>query len=664
MQDILSPADDAQLIANGYSPIACQGKAAVAHGWQHEPITVPRLAAMRELHPQARNTGLRCDDLVVLDIDVRNADHVALIEALASELLGSTCLRRVGSKGCALVYKAAIPIRKMAVITAAPVKGEFADKIEVLGIGLQFVAFGIHPDTAKPWVWTGKDDFDETATPLNVPAGSLPVVSPDQLHVFLQRACGLLQALGYLAPRVRRADDHEKVQREHDAEEDSALNISRASEHLRNCVDQRKLAVRGELGSDTIYQLACVLRERWYLSEAVITNLMLDIWYPYCTPNDLTDDAASIISHAVSYIQNEPGARALPPAAAAFKAALDKLDLEPENEPGEVDDPNAPVILITADANFDDGDEPVCADDLVEGNYPELREIVPIWIERNVNTIIEGPAATHKSRDLLQDAICVQAGLPVKGQQQVERCEVLYLNWENSANAMKRRIRNIRKFLRRDNQTPLCSLSGLSVWDLKGKKRKHILMADRNNITLTRFGKRFIRELQARKARGVHTLVIFDGLMDAVIFRDNTRNDELTATEIITLLDNWCEDLDCTMQSIIHPSRGGQRADVRGSYAASWTTKPRTLQGFDTVLSPNAPQGTGTKKGKVQPDTLLEHIWFQRTATKRSEGIQNIRIWLEYKEPGGLIPHNPQIIRVVEHAATPPSEFNEDEIPF
>src|SRR3990167_1543070 len=172
MQDILSPADDRQLIANGYSPIACQGKAAVAHGWQSGPMTDERLAAMRELHPQARNTGLRCDDLVVLDIDVRNTDHVSQLEALAYELLGSTSLRRVGSKGCALIYKAAVPSRKMAVVTEAEVKGQFADKIEVLGIGLQFVAFGIHPDTGNPWVWTGKDDFDETATPLNVPARS------------------------------------------------------------------------------------------------------------------------------------------------------------------------------------------------------------------------------------------------------------------------------------------------------------------------------------------------------------------------------------------------------------------------------------------------------------------------------------------------------------
>lgn len=667
MQDILSPVDDAQLIANGYSPIACQGKAAVAQGWQSGPMTIERLAAMRELHPQARNTGLRCDDLVVLDIDVRNTDHVSQLEALAYELLGSTSLRRVGSKGCALIYKAAVPSRKMAVVTEAEVKGQFADKIEVLGIGLQFVAFGIHPDTGKPWEWTGKDDFDETATPLNVPAGTLPVVQPDQLHLFLQRASALLQTLGYSAVSIRRADEHAKVERAPDAREDDPLNISRASEHLRNCVEQGKVAVLGALGNDTIYELAALLMDRYYLSEDMTAKLMLDIWYPHCHPNHLTDDVLSIVSHAASYIQNEPGARALPPAAETFKAALNKLDLEPVGEPGEVVDKGAPVAITMSGADYDNGIMPVCATDLLAEPYPDLRELVPIWIERNVNTILEGPSATHKSRDLLQDAICIQAGLPVKGQQ-VERSEVFYLNYENSPAAMKRRMADIRKCptLCPDNQTALVDTDGLHIWDLKGKNRQHIMMADRNGITLTRFGVRFRNLLRERGKRGIHTLIIFDGLMDAILFRDNTRNDELTASDILIILDLWCEEFDCTMQSILHPSRGAERGDFKGSYAASWTTKPRCLQSYKRVLAPNAPLssgGTGKQKGLPVADTPQEHIWFQRRVDKRSEGIEGVRVWLEYWK-GGLRPNPPKEKPRATQEASPSEETIDDEIPF
>ena len=45
--------------------------------------------------------------------------------------------------------------------------------IEVLGQGQQFIAYGIHPDTHKPFEWT---TFDQ---PLDIAADELPVLSPD-----------------------------------------------------------------------------------------------------------------------------------------------------------------------------------------------------------------------------------------------------------------------------------------------------------------------------------------------------------------------------------------------------------------------------------------------------------------------------------------------------
>ena len=48
-------------------------------------------------------------------------------------------------------------------------------KVEFLGLGQQFVAFGIHPDTGQPYRWV--DD-----TPLDVPFEALPLVDPGQLE--------------------------------------------------------------------------------------------------------------------------------------------------------------------------------------------------------------------------------------------------------------------------------------------------------------------------------------------------------------------------------------------------------------------------------------------------------------------------------------------------
>ena len=662
MQDILSPADDAQLIANGYSPIACAGKAAVAQGWQSGPITIERLAAMRELNPTARNTGIRTDDLVAIDIDVQNPEHVEKIVSLAFELLGATSLCRVGSKGCMLVYRAAAPLRKVTVLTDAVTKGDFADKIEVLGIGTQFVAFGIHPD-GMPYQWTGKDDFDETATPLNTPLETVPEVPLDRLLTFTQRGAELLNVLGYVNPRVRRSDEHEKIAREAGSNEDAEQNIDRATAHLRNLVESGKVAVLGALGNDTIYELACVLMDRFYLSEDMAGKLMLDIWYPHCHPNHLTDDVLSIVSHAASYIQNEPGARALPPVASVFGAALDKLPTDDVAEgPGEVEhDPGRAQDLQLLDENFDDGSLPISGDELSEGEYPPLREIVPGWMERNVNTMHEGPPATHKSRSLLMDALCIQAGLMVFGQK-VEKCECLYLNYENDIKEIKRRVHDIRAMLRVDNQSPEVDVSGFHLWNLN-LTNAQILIVSRDGIRITRFGKRLLKYLEDRRDAGVHTVVIFDGLMDAIVFKDNTRNDEFMAMALIRTLDLWCKQLDCSMQSIYHPGRSAERMGSIGSYAMAWSAKPRCIQTYAVILSPDAPPGNGKNKGKVTDDTPIEHKWVQRRVSKHSNGPEGARMWLQYWK-GGLRPHPPTAKRLVQPEATPPADDETDEIPF
>jgi hypothetical protein len=48
----LSAEEDARLIANGYEPIAVDGKSPRIPGWQTSDITVERLAAMREAYPE------------------------------------------------------------------------------------------------------------------------------------------------------------------------------------------------------------------------------------------------------------------------------------------------------------------------------------------------------------------------------------------------------------------------------------------------------------------------------------------------------------------------------------------------------------------------------------------------------------------------------------
>jgi RecA-family ATPase len=658
----LTPAEDAQLVSNGYEPIAVDGKAAVAHGWSSGPMTVERLAAMREAHPSARGTGLRTGHLAAIDIDVQTPEHAAAVKELAFEMLGETPLVRVGSKGFMLCYRNESPIRKVTVLTDAAAPGQFADKVEVLGTGLQFVAFGIHPTTQQPFTWIGKDQFDDVATPLTVPQSALPCVTQMVLEDFSTRCCALLNSYGYSGVRIRKAADVEKIERVSGTREDDAVNIGRAKEHLNNCVTSGHVATLGALGNDTIYELACVLMDRFYLSPDMAEQLMLEIWYPHCIPNTLEDELRLIVSHAASYIQNEPGARVLPPVSETFRAALDKL---PEAPQAAVTDLGEAQSIVLMDENFDTEDFPLRADQYQSRAFPPLRELIPIWCERNMNTFLEGPSATQKSRSALQDAIALSAGLPVMGQDKTEPCECVYMNYENSPEEMARRVHMICKVLQNSNKDEPVSPKGVHIWELR-KHPRPILVVRRDGVLITRFGRRFLSHIATRRNSGLHTLVVFDGLMDAIIFQDNTRNDDATAMALIRLIDSWCMEYDFTAYSIVHPSRSSERGNSIGSYATAWTTKPRAIQTFKRVLSPWAGGGS---KAKITEDTPLADIFFQRRVQKRSNGPEGERMMLEYWK-GGLRPHLPVTkpaqqktgAAPVEEAA--PAMETDDEVPF
>jgi hypothetical protein len=186
----LTVAERAQLIQGGFEPILVAGKAPVTEDWQSGAITSDRIGAKCALYPHAESTGLRTGRLVGIDFDVVNEKHVEELAELAERMLAETPLRRFGSKGIMLCYRNETPIRKITIAAKSA-------KIEILGSGQQFVAFGIHPDTNAPYRWLGETDFDEVATPLIVPLDVLPAVTPDQLRDFARQASALLADLGY-----------------------------------------------------------------------------------------------------------------------------------------------------------------------------------------------------------------------------------------------------------------------------------------------------------------------------------------------------------------------------------------------------------------------------------------------------------------------------------
>jgi hypothetical protein len=119
--------------------------------------------------------GVVCGPVVAVDIDVTDPDLALEIERLARTRLGDTTALRIGrAPKRLLVYRATEPF---AGIRRAP--------LEVLGLGQQFVAHAIHPDTGRPYDWP-----EDSLADIDIEA--LPAIDETVVRVFLDEALALV----------------------------------------------------------------------------------------------------------------------------------------------------------------------------------------------------------------------------------------------------------------------------------------------------------------------------------------------------------------------------------------------------------------------------------------------------------------------------------------
>lgn len=120
--------------------------------------------------------GVAAGRVIGIDIDVLSDPRLAKrIEVLAREMLGDTPALRIGrAPKRLLVYRA-----------EQPFKGFKLPPIDVLGLGQQFVAYGIHPETGQPYDWP-LDTLAEIAI------DDLPAITEAQAHAFATAAIALV----------------------------------------------------------------------------------------------------------------------------------------------------------------------------------------------------------------------------------------------------------------------------------------------------------------------------------------------------------------------------------------------------------------------------------------------------------------------------------------
>ncbi|HEV2548981.1 MAG TPA: hypothetical protein VGU20_16685 [Stellaceae bacterium] len=192
--------DDAKLIANGYHPVALEGKAPLNNTtWLTRPNTIEALKAERAAHPLATNTGLIARGVRHIDIDLTEPEHAKAMKELALEVLGHTDMERVGRKGMALLYRDDTLTNKIIIRGKHKVlkdaKGlPLVGAVEILGPNNQLAAYGEHPDTHKPFDWVNGAFGWE---PLSMPLSGLPEATPAKLCEFFERAAELLEKLDF-----------------------------------------------------------------------------------------------------------------------------------------------------------------------------------------------------------------------------------------------------------------------------------------------------------------------------------------------------------------------------------------------------------------------------------------------------------------------------------
>lgn len=202
-----------RLLANGYEPVPIigpdeqvksAGKRPRLPEWQSIEITPPRIRAWARDFAADTNTGIRCGQILGVDIDVLNAELARGIEDLAVAMLGATPLRRIGRAPKLLLAYRSVEAQAKAETPEFILPDGSKAQVEVLAKGQQFVSHGVHPDTHQAYVWTAQ-------APDTVPVSALPVAQPGRVRAFLAAAASLLQDAG---GQVAQAPERQRKQAE------------------------------------------------------------------------------------------------------------------------------------------------------------------------------------------------------------------------------------------------------------------------------------------------------------------------------------------------------------------------------------------------------------------------------------------------------------------
>lgn len=190
------------LLQGGYEPLPIKpgDKIPRIKEWSSLPLTADQVEQWATNGKARHFVGIRTGRAIGIDVDIDDPLVTQFVRDDAALMLGDSPVR-LGKPGRALLMYGCVGEegRKKRVVLLDVAGQEHA--IEVLQRGQQFVAFGIHPDTRKPYAW-------ENGDPLNVPVDDLPQVSDAEISAWLDSiAVRVCEQFGWTIKKADTADE-------------------------------------------------------------------------------------------------------------------------------------------------------------------------------------------------------------------------------------------------------------------------------------------------------------------------------------------------------------------------------------------------------------------------------------------------------------------------
>lgn len=250
------------------------------------------------------------------------------------------------------------------------------------------------------------------------------------------------------------------------------------------------------------------------------------------------------------------GSRAHEPASVAFADYLKSADL-----------------TSLAAANDEGMPRPTKFADVLTRVVPPVTELIAGLVEKGTVTFLSAPGGAHKSRVAVQWGLSLDAGLPVFGRT-VEQASFVYVSYEDHADEVARRSQAISKRL------GLPHNSGGEFWDLAGKDCPLASVSEGSGVELRPFWHRFVDHLRSTPG---HKFVVLDSCYNALRFEGAAKINEGSVLAGIGLLQRLCNEANCTVLVLWHPSQAGQERGDASGWSVAWHNAPRARLSLSPV---------------------------------------------------------------------------------